>query len=129
MKAKKKRSVLLLISAVIGIAYILYSISYWTGANSGVDGAEAVGAGIATALVFPHLICTGLAVIFTILGWSMNHRGFALTGAILYAVAMILFPLYFFFVLIEMVLSFVGFAKLKKIIAQNESAHAKTPEK
>lgn len=113
---KKKKSVLLLISAVLGVLYILYSISYWTGANTGsTDAATALGAGIATALVFPHLIRAGVAVIFNILGWSMSHRGFALTGAILYAVSMILFPLYFMFTLFQMILSFVGFARLKKL--------------
>ena len=118
MKTKKKKSVLLLISAIIGVLYILYSISYWTGANGGAaDSAEAVGVGIATALVFPHLICTGIAVVFNILGWAMSHRGFALTGGILYAVAMLLFPMYFMFVVAETVLSFVGFARLKKLNA------------
>ena len=45
---------------------------------------------------------------------AMCKRGFALTGAILYAVSMVLFPMYFFFVIVQMILSFVGFAKLKK---------------
>jgi hypothetical protein len=44
----------------------------------------------------------------------MNKRGFALTGAILYAVSMVLFIPYFFFVLVQTILSFIGFAKLKK---------------
>lgn len=113
---KKKKSVLLLVSAVIGILYILYSISYWTGANiESTDTATAIGAGIATALVFPHLICAGLAMIFNTLGWAMSHRGFALTAGILYAVSMILFPPYFMFVIIETVLCFIGFARLKKL--------------
>ena len=62
----------------------------------------------------PHMICAVLAAIFNVLGWTMSSRGFALTGAILYAVAAVLFPLYAMFVLIQMILSFVGFAKLKK---------------
>lgn len=49
----------------------------------------------------------------------MNKRGFALTGAILYTVALVLFPVYFMFVIVQMVLSYVGFAKLKKIIDAN----------
>jgi len=61
----------------------------------------------------PHMICAVLAAIFNMLGWSMNSRGFALTGAILYAVAAVMFPLYAMFVLVQMVLSFVGFARLK----------------
>lgn len=120
---KKKKSKLLLLAAIIGVIYILYSISYWSGVNTGnSDTASAVGAGIATALVFPHLICTGLAVVFNILGWAMSHRGFALTAGILYSVAMILFPMYFAFVVIEAVLCYVGFAKLKKLNVPEKEA-------
>lgn len=114
--SKKKKSVALLISAILGILYAVYSIFYWGGASSGsTSAAYAIGAGIATALVMPHLVCAVLAAIFNTLGWAMNHRAFALTGAILYAVAMVLFPMYFMFVIVQMILSFVGFARLKKL--------------
>lgn len=113
---KKKKSMCLLIAWILGAVYVLYLFSYFAGANANTaDAAEAIGAGIATALVMPHMIVTLLAVIFNILGWAMNKRGFALTGGILYAVAMVLFPLYFFFVIVQMILSFVGFARLKKL--------------
>lgn len=112
---EKKKSVLLLISAILGVLYALYSVVYWSGASSGMSGAAAIGAGIATVLVMPHMICAVLAAIFNVLGWAMNSRGFALTGAILYAVAAVLFPMYAMFVLIQMILSFVGFAKMKKV--------------
>ena len=112
---KKKLSKLLLVSLIIGVAYLVYSIVYWTGtAGSGLDDAEQIGTGIATALVMPHLICTALAVLFNALGLFMKKRGFALTGAILYTVALVLFPMYFMFVIIEMILSYIGFAKMKK---------------
>lgn len=112
---KKKLSKLLLISLIIGVAYLVYSVVYWTGtAGSGSDAAEQIGSGIATALVMPHLICTALAVLFNALGLFMKKRGFALTGAILYTVALVLFPMYFMFVIIEMILSYIGFAKMKK---------------
>ncbi len=109
-----RKSVLLLISAILGVAYAIYSIVYWAGAAASTSGWEAVGAGIATALVMPHLICAVLAAIFNVLGWAMSSRGLALTGAILYAVAAALFPMYAFFVLVQVILSFIGFAKLKK---------------
>lgn len=104
----------LLISCVLGAAYAIYAfLHFGTGMASG-DSAEALGAGIATALVTPHLICTVIAVIFNGLGLFMKKSTFALVGAILYAVSMVLFIPYFFFVIIEMILSFVGFSQLKK---------------
>lgn len=112
---KKKKSTLLLISAILGVLYAIYSISYWGGAMSGLSGAAVIGAGIATMLIMPHMMCAVLAAIFNVLGWSMSSRGFALTGAILYAVAAVLFPIYTMFVLVQMILSFVGFAKLKSL--------------
>lgn len=112
---KKKLNKLLLISFILGAVYLIYSAVYWTGAaGSGDNAAEQIGAGIATALVMPHLICTVIAVIFNALGVFMNKRGFALTGAILYTVALVLFPVYFMFVIVQMVLSYIGFAKMKK---------------
>lgn len=113
--SKQKKNTLLIIALVIGVAYLIYSLVYWSGAASG-DGsnAEQAGAAIATVLVMPHLVMTFLAVVFNAFGVFLNKRGFALTGAILYAVAMVLFPAYFMFVIIEMILSFVAFAQMKK---------------
>lgn len=113
---KQKLSKTLLISFIVGVLYLVYSIFYWSGAaSSTADAAEQIGAGIATVVVMPHLICTTLAVIFNGLGLFLRKRGFALTGAILYTVAMVLFPAYFMFVIVEMILSYVGFAKMKKV--------------
>ena len=110
---KKKLNVCLLISFIIGVAYLIYSIVYWSGVGD-ATGAEAAGGAIALALVTPHLVCTGVAVIFNGLGLFLKKPAFALVGAILYAVAMVLFIGYFMFVIIEMILSFVGYAQLKK---------------
>ena len=43
---------------------------------------------------------------------------FALVAGILYAVAAVLFPAYFMFVIVEMVLSFVAYGLMKKAAAQ-----------
>ena len=124
---KTKKSKCLLISWILGVLYVLYLIGYIVNTNASLtETAEAIGAGIATVIIMPHLICTVLAVIFNILGWAMNKRGFALTGAILYTVALVLMPLYFMFVIIQMILSYVGFAKLKTIIADNTAQTANT---
>ena len=110
---KKKLNICLLISFIIGVAYLIYSIVYWSGVGD-AEGSEAMGGAIALALVTPHLVCAGVAVIFNGLGLFLKKSAFALVGGILYAVAMVLFPVYFMFVIIEMILSFVGFAQLRK---------------
>lgn len=103
-----KRSKLLLISAIIGTAYIIYLISYFA------DAASTNGAGaIATVLVMPHMAMTGIAVIFNWLGFALKARWAALVAGILYAVAMVLFFAYFMFVIVEMILCFVAYAKMK----------------
>ncbi len=113
-----KKSKLLIIAFLLGAAYLIYSIMYWTGAANeaitSADTATAVGGGLATMIVMPHLIATAIAVIFNGFGAFMNKRGFVLTGAILYAVAAILFIPYALFVLLQMILSFIGFAMMKK---------------
>ncbi len=113
-----KKNICLMIAFILGLLYSIYIIAYFTGAVGGSSGAEQAGAAIATALVMPHMVCTVLATIFNGLGCFLNKSGFALTGAILYAVAMALFPLYFFFVIIQMVLSFVGFSQVRKVRKQ-----------
>lgn len=120
---KKKRSTALLISAILGVAYSLYLIAYFSGVIGGSESeSEALGAGIATALVTPHMVCVVIAAIFNVLGWVNNKRNFALVGAILYCVSAVLFLVYAMFVLPSIILSFVGFTRLKKIIAENAVA-------
>lgn len=107
---KNKKSVLLLISMLVGLAYVAYSIYYWTGANAGNGSdTEAVGAAIATAVVMPHLVLAFLALVFNILGFFMSKPAFALTAGILYSVSLLLFPPYFWGVVLELVLCYVAF--------------------
>lgn len=112
-----RKSILLLISAILGVLYGVYIVLHVLSSGSGsgaASAAEALGMGIAAALITPHMICAVLAAIFNVLGWILSSRGLALTGAILYAVSALLFPLYALFVLIQMILSFIGFARLKR---------------
>jgi len=109
-----KKSKLLLFSWILSSLYFVYIVLYFTGIIGSTEGAEQIGSALAAALVFPHILCTGLGLLFNILGWAMNRKAFALTGGILYAGAMILFPPYFFFVIIQTILSFIGYAKMSK---------------
>ena len=108
-----KRKITLLIAALLGTAYLIYLFTYFGGIGAGTDSAEAVGAGVAVALALPHMLFVGLAVIFNWLGWLMKLRWSALVAGILYAVSMLMMIIYAPFVLIQMILCFVGFARMK----------------
>lgn len=109
-----KKNKLLLASWILGALYFVFLVTYFMGATSNGDGMEQAGAVIATAIVMPHMVAVGLATLFNILGWAQNRRSFALTGGILYSVSIVLFPIYFMFVIIQVILSFWGYSKLKK---------------
>lgn len=110
-----KRSKLLLVSGIIGTLYVIYLFSYFIGINSNASGAsEEVGYALATVLVTPHMVIAGIAVIFNWLGFALKARWAALVSAILYAVAILVFIMYFWGVLVEMILCFVAFGKMKK---------------
>lgn len=116
---KKKHSNTLLVSAILAIFYCSYIIGYFLGGITGTDGAEQLGASIATAIVMPHIILVVLATIFNWVAYFSNKRGFALTAGILFSVAGVVFLPYIFFVIPSLVLSFVGYSNLKKINEEN----------
>ena len=104
-----------MVALIIGAAYLAYSMNYWSSANTGTgSSAEQIGAGLATALVIPHLVMTGLGALFNLFALLMYSRPFALTAAILYTVALVLFPMYFMFVILQMILCYVAFARMEK---------------
>lgn len=109
-----KRSKLLLISGIIGTVYLVYLISYFSDAISASEGMEALGTGIAAALVTPHMVCVGIAAIFNWLGWAMKARWAALVAGIMYAVSIVCMFMYAAFVVVEMIFCFVAFAKMKQ---------------
>ncbi len=108
-----KKNKLLLISGILSILYLLYII-YYISTFKADSSAEAVGAGLAVVIIMPHLIVVGIATIFNWVAYGLNKRGFALTGAILYSVSIVLMPIYIFFVIIQTVLSYVAYAKMRK---------------
>lgn len=126
---KIKRSKILLISAILGTLYSLYLITYFSGGIFGSKGGmELAGAAMATALVTPHMVLVVLATIFNWVGYFSNKRGFALTGGILYSVGGVIFIIYIMFVIPSIILSFVGYAKLKDIIKINNAGKTTSQE-
>lgn len=108
-----KRSILLLLSWVLTIGYLIVLLISFSYVGKGTETGP-LAQGLVFIIMIPHLIVVLLALIFNILGWALKSRGFALTCAILYTVGMVFFPPFFYFLLIQMILSYVGFALTKK---------------
>ena len=107
---KEKRNACIIISLIITLAYLAYSVYYWRYASTDVnDLAGQLGFSIARAAVMPHLVAVVIAFIFNWIGVIISNRWFILVAAILYSVGILLFPVYFMFVILQVILSFVGF--------------------
>ncbi|TGE39624.1 hypothetical protein E4K67_01030 [Desulfosporosinus fructosivorans] len=117
-----KRSTALLVSWILGLVYAIYILQYcFSSAASATtqSAATAIGVGFGIALLLPHVLIVVLAVFFNILGWAINLRWAALTGGILYCVSALAMIIYTPFVLLQIILSFIGFVKLKNINENN----------
>ena len=111
----KQRSKTLFIATALATIYAVYLISYFFGGTTSADGAEAVGAAIATALVMPHMTMFLIGAIFGWIGFFLKATWSALVAAILYSVGTLLFLAYFMFGAPILILGFVGYSKQKKI--------------
>jgi hypothetical protein len=112
-----KKNKIILASMVLGILYLLYLVTYFTGINTKPAGSsEAAGAAIATALILPHLSVIVLAVIFNSIAYFSSKRWAMITALVLYSVSGILFIPYILFLLPMIVLSAMGVNSLGKKI-------------
>lgn len=105
---REKRNACIVISLIITMAYLAYCVYYWRYSGDASLSSQ-IGFNLAHALVMPHIVAVVLSFIFNWIGVILPNRWFILVGAILYVVAIILFPLYFMFVFLQVILSFVGF--------------------
>lgn len=94
----------------LGIEFIIFSKDVFALLNN-ADVYTAVGVGIGVYMLLPHFAIFLLACIFNWLGYGTKLRGFTLTAGILYCIALLLALNKAAFVIIPLVLSFVGFAK------------------
>lgn len=122
IQTRRKKSVLLLISFVIGLMLFLFLfINTFTRAdetlsktaNTMNDVGAQLGTLIGAAMMVPQIIVAGIAVIFNGVGWGTGSRGLTLTGAILYSVSAVLMIFNAPFLLPSIALSFIGYTKLK----------------
>lgn len=117
----KKRNLLLLISAIVCTVWLFISHSVVSDAlNSAPTGdtaeelGQALGTALGAAMLMPFFIISFIGQIFNWTGWIFNRRGLALTGAILYCVSLLFGASYVLGIIPCIILSFVGYAKLRK---------------
>ncbi|CAM3512074.1 hypothetical protein [Erysipelothrix anatis] len=108
------KSNILFISSSIGLIYFLYLITYILTSMFTISGDSFydLGTAIGVTLLIPHAIAVLSALIFSFVGWYFNKKWAALTSGILYIVSILFMPLYFLFVVVQAVLSFVGAFKV-----------------
>lgn len=97
-----------LIAVILTVAYAVYIVSHFGNASM-----ENVGGFIATALVMPHMICVALAAVFSCVGFFARKRWAMLTAAILMTVSAVVFPTYAMLVVVQAVLMFISYARMK----------------
>ena len=104
---KMKGRVVGFLGTALTVLYAIYIISYFGDIHM-----ENLGGMIATALVMPHMICVGLAALFSLVGFFGKKRWAMLTAGILMAVAAIVFMTYAMFVIIQAILLFIAYARM-----------------
>lgn len=113
------RSKILFIANTLATIYTIYLIQNFVGGTLSASGMEAVGAGLATALVTPHMLMFLIGAVFGWIGFLAKKTWGALVAAILYSAGTIFFLFYAMFGVPILVLGFIGYSKQKKLNLQN----------
>ncbi|MCR4943146.1 MAG: hypothetical protein K5986_01505 [Clostridium sp.] len=114
----KKRSVWLLVSALVSTIYVLYLFVYYGNLVTSTDGVLHETAVTLAIFIVPHLILTAIGAVFNWFAFATNMRALALSCGIIYIIGFLAGILYLpinLIVVPSIILSFVGFVKLKKI--------------
>lgn len=63
---------------------------------------------------FPHVLCSTLGTLFNGIALFLHKRWAALAAAIFYTIAIAILPLFFLFIIVQMILTYIAFAKMEK---------------
>jgi len=109
------RSKALFFSAILGVGYTIFLFSLYRGAVGGSIGVGHDGAAIAAAMIIPLMVLMILAILFNLVAFFFNSKGFAIAAGALYSACAVVFIPHFFYVIPMIVLSMVGVAMVSKI--------------
>ena len=113
----KRKNICLIISIIIAILWICFSIYYMYDASNGLnsqDTAEAIGTGLGMALLMPYLIVSSIGAVLHTIGGFTYIKGLVLAGLIIECAGLILGITWGFGYIPAIVLGFIGYAKMNK---------------
>lgn len=112
------RSRLLLAAGIIATMALAYVLWYlFTSADSALqsdDAAYGLGTIIAVRLALPFAVASAVGTMFTWLAYFLNKRALALAAGILFSVAIILMLPWFFMDIVQMILCYVAYARMRR---------------
>lgn len=132
-KRTRKHSVCLGISSVLALIVLVLEIAYivisYRDASMQSIGAQ-IGTALGSMLVLPHVFFVLLATIFVIVAFFTNSFAFAITAGVLFSVAGVAMLAWILFVLLNIILTFIGCAfcyrkKEEKREAEEEKRYQK----
>ncbi|HHU01978.1 MAG: hypothetical protein ACOX54_08595 [Christensenellales bacterium] len=120
---KIKRPLVLLIALIIGIVSLAFTFTYMDNTMDTVktidtktpeDSGKALGLSLGVTMAIPHLIASAVATLFCALSWFFKLRWAAITAGVFYAIAIALMLPWFYLVIVQMILCFIGAGILGK---------------
>lgn len=105
----KNKSKVAFTTALLGTAYTLYLLMYFTNSSDETAGA------IAFAIIMPHFICNLAASVFAWFGFSKNSKGMMITSLVFFILAIVTFFIYFMFDLPMVILASIAIGKVSKL--------------
>ena len=109
---KSKASLIALIIGALALVFQFTTMKSQVGGTT--SSAEQAGMAIGMALVLPSVGALAVAVLLNAIGHFAVNRTLTLISAILYTLALILFPLWGFVAIPSMILQYVAFARMNK---------------
>lgn len=109
-----KKSKLSLVAMIIGIVVAVQEIIEMQGFYNTSNGAALIGVSIAAQMIVPSIVCLALAVILNIIGWLLVNKTLTLISAIIYTLAVVVFPAWGFVAIPSAILQFIAFGILRK---------------
>ncbi|MGI6235581.1 MAG: hypothetical protein ACOYI6_10085 [Christensenellales bacterium] len=118
-----KRPLVLLIAFILGVLTLAFVFAFMDKTMAAVknigtstfDAAtKSLGITLGVAVTTPHLIMASIATVACGLAWLLRLRWMAVLSGVLYAIAMVLMPPWFYLVIVQLILSFAGAGKLEE---------------